>query len=95
LKPQVLSPQAIQPDACGQPQTPPVHCVLAVAAPHAVPSVTGISVSVHVDVPVEHEEVPTSHGLAGTQLAPAVHETHAPPLQTSLGPHTNPFCCCV
>jgi hypothetical protein len=44
----------------------------------------------HVCVPVEQEVMPVWQG-AGVQLAPAVHETHCPLLQTMLVPQEVPF----
>ena len=59
--------------------------------PHDVPLGAGVPVSVHTEEPVEHEVVPTSHGLFGVQAAPAAHAVQTPLLQTSLVPHTVPL----
>jgi hypothetical protein len=49
--------------------------------------------STHADVPVEQEVTPSLQSVSGLpgQARPAVHEVHAPPLQTWSGPHAVPF----
>lgn len=58
--------------------------------PHAVPLAL-LPIPEHTDAPVTHEVVPVLHTFVGWQLAPAVHATHAPLLQTRLVPHTDPL----
>ena len=58
--------------------------------PHAVPFAL-LPVWAHTDAPVTHEVVPVLQMFVGWQLAPAVHATHAPLLQTWLVPHTVPL----
>jgi hypothetical protein len=58
--------------------------------PQAVP-LDLLPVSAHTDAPVTHEVVPVLHTFVGWQLAPAVHATHVPLLQTWLVPHTVPL----
>jgi hypothetical protein len=57
--------------------------------PHAAPFGT-FPVSAQTDAPVPHEVAPVRHGFAGWQLAPAVHATHVPALQTRFVPHATP-----
>ncbi len=52
--------------------------------------VAGVVLSTHVDVPVAQLVTPATHGFAGAQVRPAVHETQAPALQTRLVPHDAP-----
>jgi len=65
------------------PETQATHCPALHTSfvPQGVPSEAGEPVSVHAK-PDEHDTVPTSHGLpAGVQVAPGVHEEHAPFVQ--------------
>ena len=52
---------------------------------------TGLPVSVQVEVPVAHEVIPTSHALVGVHERLAVHATHTPALQTWFVPHEVPL----
>ena len=68
-------------------QLPPLHTWF---VPQAVPF--GLfPVSAQTDVPVTHEVVPFRQTFGGWQLAPAVHATHVPLLQTRLVPQTVPL----
>lgn len=58
--------------------------------PHDTPLAT-FPVSAQTEVPVTHDVAPVLHGLAGWQLAPAVHDTQVPLPQTLLVPHVVPF----
>ena len=50
-----------------------------------------VPVSVHTDVPVEHDVVPEWHWLVGVHEAPAVHAVHVPLLHTWLVPQVVPL----
>ncbi len=59
-------------------------------APHDVPA-GRLPDSRHTGAPVEQSIAPVWHGVAGVQLAPALHDTHAPAaLQTMPVPHDVP-----
>jgi hypothetical protein len=73
--------------ALHEPQLPPLQTM---PIPQEVPSVTGFPVSWQVIVPVWQLTVPVSHGLAGVQSPPLVHELHIPPLHTLPFPHDVP-----
>jgi hypothetical protein len=67
--------------------TPLPHTLL---VPQDVPSVT-LPVSVHTEVPVEHDVVPVLHGFDGWQPTPAVHAPQIPLLQTLFVPQDVPL----
>ncbi len=58
--------------------------------PHVEPLAT-FPVSAQTEAPVTHDVAPVRHGFVGWQLAPAVHATQPPLLQTRLVPHTVPL----
>jgi len=58
--------------------------------PHSVP-LDLLPVSAQTDAPVTHDVVPVLHTFGGWQLAPPVHDTHAPLLHTRLAPHMDPL----
>jgi hypothetical protein len=60
------------------------------AAPHSVPAGL-LPLSTQTELPVAHDVMPSLHGLAGVQAAPAVHGTQLPALQTWLVPQPVPF----
>ena len=69
------------------PHVPLLHTRL---VPHAVPLAL-LPVCAHTEAPVTHVVVPVRHTFAGWQLAPEVHATQAPLLQTWLVPHVVPL----
>ncbi len=71
-------------------QAPPLHTWF---VPQAVPSASCASgSSTHTDAPVEHEVLPPRHGSGLVAHArPAVHDEHAPALQTRFVPQLVPF----
>jgi hypothetical protein len=61
-------------------------------APQVVPSARAVPESMHVEDPLEHEDVPAKHGLGfPEQVSPAVQALQTPPLQTWSGPQVVPF----
>jgi hypothetical protein len=74
-----------------QPQLPDVQTN---PVPHEDPSVTSVPVSVQTGLPLEQSTLPSWHGLVGVQLAAALHDTHAPALQTMPVPQLVPFGAC-
>ncbi len=58
--------------------------------PQLAPLATLVPVSVHTDVPVEHDVTPVSQGLGGVHEVPAVHALHTPLLHTLLAPQLEP-----
>jgi hypothetical protein len=75
------------PPAVHATQFPLLHTRL---LPQAVPFAT-FPVSAQTEAPVTHEVAPVRQGFVGWQLAPAVHATQAPLLQTRLVPHVVPL----
>jgi hypothetical protein len=60
--------------------------------PHDVPFETFDPMSMHCDIPLAQEVIPTWHTLLlGMHETPAVHDTHAPALHTKFVPHDVPF----
>ena len=62
--------------------------------PHDVPFAR-LPLSAQTGVPVVQTFEPVRHGLLGVQVLPAVHDAHAPLLQTMLVPHDVPFALAV
>ena len=58
--------------------------------PHEVPFAL-LPFSVQTGAPVVQRFDPVRQGLVGVQVVPAVHEAHAPLLQTMFVPHEVPF----
>ena len=78
-------------------QSPPLvhapHAPLAeqtIPPPQAVPAGKLLPVSVQLAEPPAQDSIPAWQGLAGAQLAPAVHEVHAPARQTMFAPQDVP-----
>ena len=57
--------------------------------PQAVPS-SALPLSTHIEVPVEHDNIPLWQGVATEQLPPAAQATHWPLLHTMPSPHAVP-----
>jgi hypothetical protein len=68
-------------------QVPLLHTRL---VPHGVPFAT-LPVSAQTEAPVTHEVAPVLHLFMGVQVAPAVHETQLPSLQTRFVPQVVPL----
>jgi hypothetical protein len=75
---------------------PPVHAThwpeeQTRLVPQGVPSTALVTVSTHVEWPVEQDVAPVWHRFSGTQPRLDVQAMHAPALQTMLVPHVVPL----